>query len=181
MQPSLHGATLAQNNARKSPMTIDMHAHFVPAPMAEYLRKRSEAPWIEAMPGGTERIHLPIGALEFGDDYSDMAGRIAFMDARGVDRQVLSFPGLFGLDSRPADEAAPLLRLFNDEVAAVSRAQPDRFTGLAALPFADMDRAVAELRRGCTELGLAGRSGPGGGVGCPRDAVRRSCLCATGA
>jgi len=156
MQPGLHGATLMQNTAKGIPMTIDMHAHFVPEPMAEVLRKRRDAPWIEAMPDGTERIHLPIGALEFGDDYSDMAGRIAFMDERGVDRQVLSFPGLFGLDSRPATEAAPLLSLFNDEVAAVSRTCPDRFTGLAALPFADMDRAVAELRRGCTELGLAG-------------------------
>lgn len=137
-------------------MTIDMHAHFVPAQMADALRTRREAPWIEAMPDGTERIHLPIGALEFGDDYSNMVARVAFMDARGVDRQLLSFPGLFGLDSRPADEAAPLLSLFNDEVAAVSRAHPERFTGLAALPFADMDLAVAELRRGCTELGLAG-------------------------
>lgn len=137
-------------------MTIDMHAHFVPAQMADALRQRRDAPWIEGMPDGAERIHLPIGALAFGDDYSDMAARIEFMDARGVDRQVLSFPGLFGLDSRPAEEAAPLLSLFNDEVAAVSRAHPDRFTGLAALPFADMDLAVAELRRGCTELGLAG-------------------------
>ena len=137
-------------------MTIDMHAHFVPAQMADALRKRREAPWIEEMPGGAERIHLPIGALAFGDDYSDMAGRIAFMDERGVDRQLLSFPGLFGLDSRPADEAAPLLGLFNDAVAAVSLAHPYRFTGLAALPFADMDLAVAELRRGCAELGLAG-------------------------
>ena len=108
------------------------------------------------MPDGSERIHLPIGALAFGDDYSDMDARIAFMDARDVDRQVLSFPGLFGLDSLPVGECGALLRLFNDEVAALSRAQPARFTGLAALPFADMEAAVAELRRGCTELGLAG-------------------------
>jgi predicted TIM-barrel fold metal-dependent hydrolase len=141
MQPDLRSARLMQNTAKRIPLTIDMHAHFVPAPMAEVLRKRRDAPWIEAMPRGTERIHLPVGALEFGDDYSDMAGRIAFMDERGVSRQVLSFPGLFGLDSRPATEAVPLLSLFNDEVAAVCRTYSDRFTGLAALPFADMDRA----------------------------------------
>jgi len=137
-------------------MTIDMHTHFVPTQMADALRRRTEPPWIEAMPDGSERIHLPIGALDFGGDYSDMDARIAFMDARGVDRQVLSFPGLFGLDSLPLEECGALLGLFNDEVAALSRAHPDRFTGLAALPFADMDAAVAELRRGCTELGLAG-------------------------
>jgi len=146
----------AAGGAKLFPMTIDMHTHFVPEQMAAALRQRTEPPWIEAMPDGSERIHLPIGVLDFGDDYSDMAARIAFMDARGVDRQVLSFPGLFGLDSLPAAECAPLLRLFNDEVAALSKAYPDRFTGLAALPFADMEMAAAELRRGCTELGLAG-------------------------
>lgn len=137
-------------------MTIDMHTHFVPVQMAEALRKRTEPPWIEAVPDGGEWIHLPIGALEFGSDYSDMEARIEFMDARKIDRQVLSFPGLFGLDSLPADECAPLLGLFNDEVAGLCRSHSDRFSGLAALPFADTGRAVAELRRACTELGLMG-------------------------
>lgn len=137
-------------------MTIDMHTHFVPVEMAAALRKRREPPWIEAMPDGSERIHLPIGALAFGDDYADMDARIAFMEARSIDRQVLSFPGLFGLDSLPADECAPLLAAFNDEASGLCAAHPDRFSALAALPFADMDRAVAELRRGCTELGLVG-------------------------
>lgn len=133
-----------------------MHTHFVPVEMAAALRKRTEPPWIETLPDGAERIHLPIGALEFGPDFSDMAARIDFMDARGIDLQVLSFPGLFGLDSLPVAESAPLLAAFNDEVAGLCRSHPDRFSGLAALPFADIDRAVAELRRGCTELGLAG-------------------------
>jgi predicted TIM-barrel fold metal-dependent hydrolase len=137
-------------------MTIDMHTHFVPEAMAAELRKRTAPPWIEAMPDGTERIHLPIEHLAFGSDYMDMGARIAFMDARGVDRQLLSFPGLFGLDSLPADESLPLLSLFNDEAAALSKAHPDRFAGLAALPFADMPKAVAELRRCC---------GPDGGLG----------------
>ncbi|MGB0629644.1 MAG: amidohydrolase family protein [Alphaproteobacteria bacterium] len=137
-------------------MTIDMHTHFVPEQMADALRQRTELPWIEAMPDGYERIHLPIGVLDFDDAYSDMEARINFMDARGVDRQLLSFPGLFGLDSLPAADCGPLLTLFNDEVSALSEQHSDRFTGLAALPFADMDAAVAELRRGCAELGLAG-------------------------
>jgi predicted TIM-barrel fold metal-dependent hydrolase len=137
-------------------VTIDMHTHFVPVKMADALRKRTEPPWIEVLSDGAERIHLPIGALEFGSDFSDMAARIDFMDARGIDRQVLSFPGLFGLDSLPAAESVPLLGAFNDEVAGLCRKYPDRFSGLAALPFADIDQAVAELRRGCTDLGLVG-------------------------
>jgi predicted TIM-barrel fold metal-dependent hydrolase len=137
-------------------MSIDMHTHFVPVQMADALRKRTEPPWIETLSDGSERIHLPIGALAFGADYSDMDARIDFMDARQIDRQLLSFPGLFGLDSLPAAESAPLLSAFNDEAAGLCRAHPDRFSGLAALPFADIDQAVAELRRGCSDLGLVG-------------------------
>ncbi|MDP6707293.1 MAG: amidohydrolase family protein, partial [Alphaproteobacteria bacterium] len=63
---------------------------------------------------------------------------------------------LFGLDSRPAAEALPLLRLFNDETAALVARHPDRFSGLAALPFDDLGAAAAEYRRARTELGLIG-------------------------
>jgi len=76
----------AAGGAKLCPMTIDMHTHFVPEQMAAALRQRTEPMWIETMPEGSERIHLPIDVLDFGDDYSDMAARIAFMDARGVDR-----------------------------------------------------------------------------------------------
>lgn len=137
-------------------MTIDMHTHFVPAPMAAELRTRTAPPRIEGLADGTERIHLPIEHLAFGPDYTDMGARIGFMDARGVDRQLLSFPGLFGLDSLPVVECLPLIRIFNDEAAALCAAHPDRFSALAALPMADMDQAVAELRRGRMELGLVG-------------------------
>ena len=108
------------------------------------------------MDDGDERIHLPIGALAFGPQFTDMAARLDFMESLGVDRQLLSFPGLFGLDSCPLAEAGPLLRLFNDDLAALCRDHPDRFSGLAALPFADMDAAVAEFRRARTELGFVG-------------------------
>src|SRR3546814_11978721 len=50
----------------------------------------------------------------------------------------------------------PLLIPFNDDLAQLCRRLPDRFAGLAALPYADMGRAVAEYRRARTQLGLAG-------------------------
>lgn len=137
-------------------MTIDMHVHFVPTDLADALRQREMAPRIETLSDGGERLHLPIGALTFGPDYTDMDARLAFMDRLGIDRQVLSFPGLFGVDSLPLDEAEPLLIPFNDELAALCKAVPDRFLGLAALPFADMDRAVAEFHRARKTLGLMG-------------------------
>ena len=137
-------------------MTIDMHVHFVPADLADALRRRSEPPWIKVLPDGGEQLHLPIGVLSFGSEYVDMAARQEFMEAHGVETQLLSFPGLFGADSLPAAESEPLLLPFNEEVSALCKAYPDRFMGLAALPFADMDRAVAEFRRARAELGLRG-------------------------
>lgn len=137
-------------------MTIDVHTHFIPEPLADALRQRTTPPWIERLDDGSERIHMPIGALALNDDYWDMDRRRDFMDAHGIATQVLSFPGLFGLDSLPAEECGPLLTMFNDAASELTRAHPDRFLGLAALPFADMDAAVAEYRRGRAELGLGG-------------------------
>ena len=137
-------------------MTVDVHTHYVSQALAEALRRRSVPPRIETLSDGSERYHLPVGTLSFGSEYTDIAARVAFMDRLGIRLQLLSFPGLFGVDSLPADEAAPLLAEFNDDVASVGRRRPDRFAGLAALPFADMDRAAAEYRRARTELGLSG-------------------------
>ncbi|MEK7244484.1 MAG: amidohydrolase family protein, partial [Pseudomonadota bacterium] len=73
-----------------------------------------------------------------------------------VRRQVLSLPGLFGVDSLPLGESGAPTRAFNEDVAAVCRRHPDRFLGLAALPLADVDAAVAELCRSREHLGLIG-------------------------
>ena len=107
------------------------------------------------MPGGGERLHLPVNVLALTEDYIDMDARLAFMDRMGVDAQLLSLAGLFGADSLPVEEAQPICETFNNEAAALQRSHPERFACLAALPFADMDAALAEYRRG-RELGLVG-------------------------
>ena len=137
-------------------MTIDLHAHYVPAALAHRLRDRTSIPRIEAAAGGGERLVMPVGSLAFSAVYGDPVARLAFMGRAGVARQVLSLPGLFGIDSLPALQAAPLTRLFNDDLAGLCRQHPQHFSGLASLPLADMALAVAELRRARLELGLIG-------------------------
>src|SRR5581483_10896376 len=82
-------------------------------------------------------------------------GRLAAMDAAGIDMQVLSTcqprPG-----HTPGPKAIPVAPAFNDGIAASVSAHPDRFAGLAALPTADPTAAAAELERAMTELGLHG-------------------------
>jgi predicted TIM-barrel fold metal-dependent hydrolase len=136
-------------------MTIDFHAHWVPEELANALRKRSVPPHIAKSDTG-EQFHMPVGGLPYDDIYSDLTARLEFMDAHEIQMQVLSLPCLFGLDSRPAGEALPLLTLFNDATSAAAKRAPDRFAGLASLPFDDIHLAAQEYRRARRELGLIG-------------------------
>lgn len=80
-------------------------------------------------------------------------GRIADMDAHGIDMQVLS-----NLTTQflPADVAPELVRAVNDRLAAACARHPDRFAAFASLPTSAPDRAPAELKRAVEELGHVG-------------------------
>jgi predicted TIM-barrel fold metal-dependent hydrolase len=82
-------------------------------------------------------------------------GRIADMDAAGIDLQVLSLtaPGVEQLG--PADAVASA-RDTNDTLAAAVRRHPDRLAGFAALPTADPEAAADELQRTIGEHGVKG-------------------------
>lgn len=136
---------------------IDLHAHWVPPQLAQALRQRQgQVPRLDALTDGAERLIMPIGTLSFSQAHTDIDLRLELMSQQGVTRQMLSLPGLFGIDSLPFEQSAPLVRGFNDACAQVCQTHPERFCGLAALPWANMDAAVAELRRARLELGLLG-------------------------
>jgi uncharacterized protein len=82
-------------------------------------------------------------------------GRIAAMDAAGIDVAILSVvtPATQAL---PPREAVALARAANDEAADAVRAHPDRFRALATLPTSDPQAAAAELERCATRLGHVG-------------------------
>lgn len=139
-------------------MTIDMHVHYFPSALVEALRRRETAPCIRVTAEGEERRLLPAGnTLPYrAAEDTDMDARLIFMDEMGVERQVLSLGLLFDVHCLPVEEAAPLARIFNDDLAGLCRNHPDRFSGIALLPLADIDAAVAELNRARSELGLIG-------------------------
>lgn len=82
---------------------------------------------------------------------TDPAVQIADMDARGIDKAVISSStiaqGTFWADG---PTAAQLERTANDGIAQWVALHPDRFTGAFALPLQDMNLALAELQR-CVE------------------------------
>ncbi len=81
--------------------------------------------------------------------------RLAYMDAAGIDVQVLSF-GSPGAQGFGADIAVPMARDANDRMHEAIRAHPSRFAGFAALPTAAPEAAADELERTVTKLGFKG-------------------------
>ena len=147
-------------------MAIDCHAHWIPPALAEALRRRRAAPRIESTPAGEVFITYQ-GRRPFDAALGDLAARQSAMRRWGVERQVLSLAGLFGMDSLPAEESAPLARRFNDAAAGV----PQEFAAVASLPVADIALACAELQRAC-EAGLRGAILPAEGFRTLREADR---------
>ena len=82
-------------------------------------------------------------------------GRIAQMDAAGIDMQVLSLTAP-GVEQLEAAEAAALARDTNDALAEAIAKHPTRLSGFAALPIAAPDQAAQELERRVSKQGFAG-------------------------
>ena len=86
-------------------------------------------------------------------------GRLAAMDACGIDVQVLSLSALtFSAIQGENDtqQAVSLARNANDYLAEQIHHHPDRFAGFAALPLQNPVAAIAELERAVTQLGFVG-------------------------
>lgn len=137
------------------PPMIDMHAHFYGGGLVEHLRTRSERPCLRDGPDGTEMLAMN-GAFPFEPAHWDPAAVLAQMDATGVARRMLTFPGALCLDALPAAEIGPAIRRFNDFMARLRRDTADRLIGLAGLPLDDMAAAATELRRVRRDLRLPG-------------------------
>jgi len=118
-------------------MAIDCHAHWIPPLLAQALRRRRAAPRIVPTENG-ERFFTYQGNRPFDARLSDLEARRTFMRGCGVETQVVSLAGLFGVDCLPVEESVPLVRLFNDAVVEAQRESPDAFVGLAALPLAEI-------------------------------------------
>jgi len=131
------GARTARQTA-PAPAIVDWHAHWVGPRVVELL-------------GARDAPRPPQGAGWF-----DIDARLRDMDANNVRRQVLAWVGGAFDGALPPAEARPLWRAQNDDLAALVRKHPARFSALASLPTANVAWAAEELRRAHGELGLIG-------------------------
>ena len=83
-------------------------------------------------------------------------GRIASMDATGIDKAILALtsPGVQPMLD-PA-EAKGIASRANDRLADACATHPDRFIGMTAVAPQDPEWSAAEIRRGAQELGFKG-------------------------
>jgi predicted TIM-barrel fold metal-dependent hydrolase len=98
---------------------------------------------------GSRAERLMCDLCDIGD------GRIAQMDAAGIDVQVLSLtaPGAEQLETA---EAVMLVRDANDALAEAIAKRPTRLSGFAALPIAAPDQAAKELERRFSKQAFVG-------------------------
>ena len=110
--------------------------HWITPAIDHMLRTEADDPSIAL----NDRGDLPERLLDISDQ------RIAWMDAAGIDRQILSIapPGTHG---RPAAQAIALSQEANDLASAAVEKHPTRFRAMTLLPMSDPDAAVAELDR----------------------------------
>lgn len=136
--------------------SLDLHTHHYTQEYFEAVRASGGDYSFATDPTGRDIITLR-GARFFGitPAMTDLAARLAAMDAAGIDVAVLSLstPNVFFL---PPAAQPSLARAMNDAYAQAVAAYPDRIKAFASIPMDDPDAALAELHRAIDELRLHG-------------------------
>ena len=117
---------------------VDMHAH-------------AEARDVEEVVRGTSLERSVNAGRVMGP------GRIARMDARGIDVQVLSVNGYWWY-AADRDLASRIVRAEDEGLARWCDAHPDRFVALSSVSLQHPDLAAEQLDHAVTTLGLRGAS-----------------------
>jgi aminocarboxymuconate-semialdehyde decarboxylase len=139
-------------------MIVDCHAHLVPPNLLAVIRRdAAKFPNVRQIEDGGSL------ALAFGGGkptrpvskpLSDVAARVAWMAAQGIDKQVVGgWVDMFGYEL-PGAESETWSRLANDCLLAAAKTEP-RFVPLATVPLGDGARAASVLKNAV----MAGFSG----------------------
>lgn len=121
--------------------------------------ERIGAPGYYSMAGhdGVMPLSTPKTYDEIHPAMYDARARLEFLDAEGVDAQIL-YPNVGGFGNgyflRLGDReiVAQCVRAYNDFLSEWCSANPDRLIPIAAVPFWDLDLAIDEIGR-CLDMG----------------------------
>lgn len=139
--------------------TYDVHAHCAPPAFLDALARDGDR-------YGTEVVDTDRGrALRFAGglttpalraDLSDLAHRLATMDAGRVDVQLVSPWVDLTAYSLPSTPGVRYARMLNEALAELVASHPDRLRGLCTAPLQDPSAAAKELRHAVTALDMVG-------------------------
>jgi aminocarboxymuconate-semialdehyde decarboxylase len=140
-------------------MTVDVHAHLA-VPTANDLVAGSAG--FAAELAAEQAAHSPASLAEnqaqlirLGPQLTDVATRLAAMDAQGIDVQVVA-PMPMHHYWADRELATKLTRIKNEAVAAHCEAAPDRLLGIGTIPMQHPDLAVAALTEAVQTFGFRG-------------------------
>jgi predicted TIM-barrel fold metal-dependent hydrolase len=132
---------------------IDCQSHLFVPDLLTLMEKRSTDPRVFTR-DGTRYIQMGDWLRKVPPLYTDVAAKLAAMDASGIALTALSIndpgPEWFGADG------PSVAQLQNDYIAGLSRQHPTRFFGLCVLPTQDIRASLAELDRCVKKLGMKG-------------------------
>ncbi|MBL9202493.1 MAG: amidohydrolase [Opitutaceae bacterium] len=132
---------------------IDCQSHLFVPDLLTLMERRTADPRVFTR-DGTRYIQMGDWLRKVPPLYTDVANKLAVMDASGIAMTALSIndpgPEWFGADG-PA-----VAQLLNDYIAGLARKHPTRFFGLCVLPTQDIRASLAELDRCVKRLGMKG-------------------------
>jgi aminocarboxymuconate-semialdehyde decarboxylase len=137
---------------------VDIHSHIYPRWYLDLLAERKDAPRVDRGPGGERLVLFPSetavgrgGGRPLGDEFWDLARKLAFMNRFGIGRSVLSLgnPWLDIFDEPTSRELADRV---NRELAEIQSGSGSRFGSLGVLPAGVGDAAPAIRRIIALEL-----------------------------
>lgn len=133
-------------------VTLDVHQHLLPeALVAELARRREPPALVLGRDAWTFRVAgEPDSLLAF--EATDVELRVAELRASGIDRAFVALSTALGIETLPAEEAAPLLEAHNDIVDTL----PSQFGawGAVGLESPDPDDVDTLIARGHVGIAL---------------------------
>ena len=143
----------ASTSAAAAVERIDCQSHLFSEEFLRLLEKRKESPYV-VREGKDRYVIINEWRRRIMPRYTDLDAKLADMDRTGITMAALSIndpgPEYFGRDS------AAMAVLLNDFISDAARRHPDRFFGLATLPFDTPDSMLKEFDRATGKLGMKG-------------------------
>lgn len=137
-------------------MIIDCQSHLFPPAYVDILARSRTSTWAERSTGGEFVIrYADVQEFKLNPESYDPMRKLRDMDRLGIDRAIVScnMPGPCMLDPELGIAGATAI---NEGIAEVVAGRPDRFAGLACLPWQEPAAAVQVMERAKEDLKLCG-------------------------